>query len=41
MFTGYPSIKLTTRQLNFVFGKEKNESLQGMIDKDLYLFMDN
>jgi len=41
MFTGYPSIKLTTRQLNFVFGKERNESLQGMIDKDLYLFMDN
>jgi hypothetical protein len=41
MFTGYPSTKITTRQLNFVFGKEKNESLQNMIDKDLYLFMDN
>jgi hypothetical protein len=41
MFTHYPSTKITTQLLRKTFAKEKNPSFQSMIDKDLYLFMDN
>lgn len=41
MFTGFPSTKIVTKQLSQIFAKDKNSSYQDMVDKDLYLFMDN